>query len=239
MTELYDMHCHILPGIDDGAATMEETMQTLHEMYRQGIRGVIVTPHYYPERYTPSARDVLEILEQVKRQCEREQLDMTLLPGQECFYHTGLTEQLNRKEVLTLADSRYVLVEYDTDCPFFYIMTGIRQLQQNGYIPILAHFERYECLRNEKHLMEVRQQGCFLQMNFDTLLQKNPFLLPNRFRKLLRDGLVDFLGSDCHGLHFRPPRIDRAYQWIADHTDETVCRQMLQTNVQNILFNRR
>ena len=118
-------------------------MEALREASRQGITAVIATPHYYPGRYEPDAGEVLHAWRQVKQRISLEGLPVTLYPGQECFYYSGLLEQLEEGEVLTLARSLYVLVEFDPECPYLQLLQGLTELQQGGYYPVLAHFERY------------------------------------------------------------------------------------------------
>ena len=88
MISFTDIHCHILPGLDDGAQTMEETMAVLKEAKRQGVTRMIVTPHYHPVRYQVTAQQVQETLEEVQREAARRQIEIKLYPGQECFYYS-------------------------------------------------------------------------------------------------------------------------------------------------------
>ena len=192
MNQITDMHCHILPGLDDGSKSMEETMEALREASRQGITSVIATPHYYPGRYEPDAGEVLHAWRQVKQRISLEGLPLALYPGQECFYYSGLLEQLEEGEVLTLARSLYVLVEFDPECPYLQLLQGLTELQQGGYYPVLAHFERYKCLRDIQRLYELKSRGIWLQMNFDTLLMRNSIFHRNPWRQLAAEGMADF-----------------------------------------------
>lgn len=237
MTGICDMHSHILPGLDDGSKSMEETMQVLHEAVKQQIAYMIVTPHFYPGKYVPSASQILESLAGVQEQCIAQRLNITLYPGQECFYYSKLTHHLDIGNALTLANSRYVLIEFEPDSPFTYIVNGLRDLQNHGYRPILAHFERYICLREEEKLKKLKEQGILLQMNFDMLILKDGIFHRNPWRKLLKAGYVDFLGSDCHGMDFRPLHVKEACQWLEAHLDEQSRIQLLETNIQKIIWN--
>lgn len=230
-----DMHCHLLPGIDDGAQDMEETMQALQAAYRQGIRAVIMTPHYYPERYENDAQTVLELCRQVKNQCRQEGLDIRIYPGQECFYHSELTDRLDQGDVLTLAGSRYVLVEFLPDSPFLQLYQGLTQLQQRGYYPVLAHFERYECLERKDHFQELKNRRILLQMNFDTFIQRRHWFRENHWGSLLQSGAVDLVGSDCHGTHFRPYHAQESLNWMKKHLKPEIRSRILVSNVQKIL----
>lgn len=236
MTEgLCDLHSHILPGLDDGAQDMEETMEALKSAYAQGVRTIITTPHHYPERYESSRQAILETLETVRAQCHRANLEIRLLPGQECYYYSELPDKLDAGEVLTLADSRYVLVEFSPDCPYTQLYQGVTRLQQRGYLPILAHFERYRCLEQDAHLQEIHDHGILLQMNYDTFLYRRHSLWKSRWQKLVQSGSVDLLGSDCHGTHFRPCHIQDGVQWLEKHVREEWLEQMLLANTEKIL----
>lgn len=230
-----DMHCHLLPGIDDGAQDMEETMRALREAYGQGIRAVIMTPHYYPERYEADAQTILELCRQVKKQCRQEELDIRIYPGQECMYHSELADRLDWGEVLTLAGSRYVLTEFLPDCPYVQLQQGLAQLQQRGYFPVLAHFERYECLEREDHLQELKNRGVLLQMNFDTFTQKKHWFQKNPWGRMLQSGIVDLVGSDCHGTHFRPYHAKKSIRWMEKNLKPELRHKILVRNIQKIL----
>lgn len=212
---IVDMHCHILPGVDDGPATMKESLAALKEAQRQEIGAMIVTPHFHPGRYAVTAEMALATLERVKRQAAAEGLNMRLYPGQECYYYSGLLEQLEAGNVLTMNGTPYVLVEFETETQYSTITHAIRELRDSGYDPIIAHYERYRCLyQRRERLEELRKQGAMLQLNFGRLVDKGSLLQPNIWRKLLKDGYVDFLGSDTHGMKFRPMHIEQAVDWL-------------------------
>ena len=232
---IIDIHCHILPGLDDGCRSMEETIQVLQEANCQNVSAMIVTPHYHPGKYMVPAAQVLKTLESVKRQCDRRNLHIRLYPGQECFYFSGLLDLLDQNDVLTLANSRYVLVEFEPECMYSYLLAGLRELRSRGYEPILAHFERYRCLKNKEHFREVKEQGVLLQMNYETLLHRDFLLKKNPYRKMVQEGSVDFLGSDCHGMEFRPLQVSEAMQWVNANVDPNIRRRMLQDNIRRIL----
>lgn len=237
MLEICDIHCHILPGVDDGAATMEEAINTLKEAASQKIRKMIVTPHFHPGRYKVRTEQTLQVLKQLRERCAEQGIPISLYPGQECYYYSGLVEKLNKKKALTLAGSRYVLVEFEPNCIYTHMAAGLRELRMNGYKPIVAHFERYSCLRDEVRLAELKNQGVMLQMNFDRLLQKDRLFRKNPWRQLVKQGMVDYLGSDCHGMRFRPLHVREAAKWLIDQVDQDILRVMFCENIEKILKN--
>lgn len=233
-TGICDMHCHILPNLDDGSKSMEETVRTVQEAVNQGIRTIIATPHFYPGRYETEAKTVLQKIENVQLICQERNLPVRFYAGQECFYYSGLLHLLREGRVLTLAGSRCVLVEFLPDCIYSQLYGGLTELLRGGYVPVLAHFERYECLREESRLKELKQAGVLLQMNFDTL-RRGRLFGKSRWQKLVQGGAVDLLGSDCHGMEFRPYHVDRACAWLEKNVDPKLRQRMFERNVQKIL----
>lgn len=230
---IVDMHCHVLPGVDDGPKTMEDSMRLLAEAVRQGVNAMIVTPHFHPGRYKVYAEQNLETLNRVRYEAARQNLPIELIQGQECYYYSGLLEQLNAGKVLTMAGSRFVLVEFDPEVLYSVIRNGVRELISNGYLPIVAHYERYRCLQGHvERLEELRGDGAMLQMNFDRLLAKDGLFHRNPWRRLMLDGYVDFLGSDTHGMDFRPPHIDAAIAWIRREVPPRLAERILTDNIE-------
>ena len=236
MSEIVDMHCHVLPGLDDGPATMEESMAVLREAQRQGIGTMIATPHFHPGRYKVSARSALDALERVRSEAAREGLKLRLLPGQECYYYTELLGELQSGNALTMAGTDRVLVEFDPDAIYAMMTYAVRQRTEAGYRPIIAHIERYECLYDRPdRLEELRGGGAALQLNFDRLLERDGLFRRNPWRRLMKEGRVDYLGSDTHGMDFRPLRVDRAVAWLRSEVEGDVVRRVLEENTRCLL----
>ena len=233
---IVDMHCHVLPGVDDGPKTMEDSMKVLAEVARQGVGEMIVTPHFHPGRYKVYASQVMETLTRTQAEAEKRNIAVRLIPGQECYYYSELTRELNAGHVLTMAGSRYVLVEFEPDAMYSTVRNGIRDLVSHGYLPIVAHFERYRCLEGEpERMQQLRGDGAALQMNFGRLTIKENIFRRNPWRRLLRDGFVDYLGSDTHGMEFRPPHIAEAVAWLEQETPGELAHKILTYNIQAIL----
>ena len=236
MPELVDMHCHVLPGMDDGPATMAESMAVLREAERQGITTMVATPHFHPARYRVSARSALNALEQVRGEAAREGLKIRLLPGQECYYYTELLNELESGNALTMAGTDRVLLEFDPGAIYAMMQFAVRQMVEAGYRPIIAHIERYECLYGRTdRLDELRGGGAALQLNFDRLLERDGLFRRNPWRRLMKEGRVDFLGSDTHGMDFRPLRVDRAVAWLHSQVEGDIVRRVLQENTRCLL----
>lgn len=233
---IIDMHCHILPGVDDGARTMEESMKLLEMAYRQGISSAVATPHYYPGHGDGGDAGKQEELRLALAGKVKEAFPgFQIYPGHELYYHEGLADSLSAKKARTLADSPYVLVEFSTSASYGTIFRGVRSLAGVGYVPVVAHVERYRCLREGKNLQELLGCGCRLQMNFDSL-QGNRFSPDTRWcRKQALEGRIFALGTDMHRLDFRPPDIRQALAWLEGYVEPSLRRQMLYENPASVI----
>lgn len=238
MAKIYDMHCHVLPGVDDGPANLQDSLAVIREEARQGVEALIVTPHFHPGRYKVYAVQVRDGIEQLREALLHNGIRMELIPGQECYYYTGLVRELDAGRVLTMAGSRCVLVEFDPGAIYGVLQQAVRELTNAGYRPIIAHYERYKCLYGKaERLAELKAGGAMLQLNFDRLLEKDTFFRKNLWRKQLRDGEVDFLGSDTHGMGFRPPHIRQAVEWVRQEAGKEEAERILSWNIQGLIDN--
>lgn len=232
-TGIIDMHSHILPGVDDGAASWEECRQMLATAYDQGIRTIIATPHY----------SVHQDMEKIRVQAERAAAeacriaaDFKLFLGQEIMYFESMTEYLKEGKIFTMAGSQYVLVEFMPDVSFSVIYQAVRKTIMAGYHPIIAHVERYITLRKDEHLQAVVKTGCHLQMNYQSL-PGNLFDARARWcRKQVENGLIYVLGTDAHHLSYRSPVIEKSLKWLNDHVAEDYVADITRKHAQKMII---
>ena len=232
---MIDIHAHILPGVDDGARSMEEACELVKMLVEAGFATIIATPHYSRRRGTEGYEAVFR---ELKEKLEMEYPEFQLYLGHETYYHEELAERLKEGNAYTLAGSRYVLVEFDNGVSFQTIRRAIRRLITTGYLPILAHMERYRCLREKKYLDEVLSSGCYLQMNYESL-EGHWFQAEVRWcRNLVKEGHIDFLGTDVHRIDHRPPKIEKAMDWLEKHVDEGLIRRITCDNAKCVIQNK-
>ncbi len=230
---IIDVHTHILPGVDDGSPNMEESVRMLQLAAEQGITAVIATPHASrrsgAEKLKPLAAELRERIREVIPGFE-------LYLGQETFYREDLPERLKSGNAISIEESRYVLVEFEPSVPYSRLYQGLRKLTESGYKPVLAHMERYRCLR-DAGCGELLSLGCKLQMNYESL-QGHWFQKEVRWcRKQVQDGTIHLLGSDMHRMDFRPPNILPARTWLESHIDEAHLRRMQYENPLHLIQN--
>ena len=221
MLTLYDIHSHILPGIDDGCKTPEEAVLALQMAYRQGVRFLFATPHYYPvESVDCFLRRRQEAWQQLSSDIGRE--NITDIPhiqlGAEVAYRPGISNEPRLQE-LCLGKSKHLLLEL----PFRpWGNDELRQVRNMvctlGITPILAHYERYRQIQTKTMFETMRQQNVQVQMNGEYLLD---FLTRRRARKWIAAGMVHHLGSDCHNLRERKPNLAEAAAYLQKHKQQS------------------
>ena len=229
-----DIHSHILPHTDDGAVDWEDTALLASEAASQGFRHIIATPHF-SRKADPSS--LLEKYANLVQKGRLWGIPISFSLGQEIRYFEEMADWLDQGKALTLAGSRYVLTEFSPEDSFTAILRGIRQLALRGYLPVVAHAERYGCLYEKGRLEEVIRGGGYIQVNYTSL---EGLLRPEvRWcRRQLLEGRVHFLGTDMHRKDYRPPRTLEAQRWIEKKGGEKLLRRLMIENPRCILENR-
>jgi len=237
--QFIDVHSHILPGVDDGSGSMEETMQMLKIAEEEGITTFVATPHYVAGSKNVTRDQLIDVRNQVLDNARQHDLNIDILLGNEIFYSESVLEDVIAGKAMTLANSRYVLIEFGMKECFQTIYHGLSQFVLSGYAPILAHAERYDCLVKREDLIEdLIKLGCYIQMNSKSL--DGGFLNTEAAfnRKLVSKGLVHFIGTDCHGDKKRPPCIKNAYKAMSKHMSDIDIQKLFKENPRKILENK-
>ncbi len=202
------MHCHILPKVDDGASSLEESMEMLRLAACEGIVKVIVTPHFKAGKHNASPDGIGRRIQELQQCVDEEQLGIEILPGNEILYFNDLVEELEAHKVLTLAGSNYVLVEFMPGDSYSRIRNAVDELIGSGYIPVIAHVERYECLLKDRRLVEeLRTLGARIQVNASSVAGKHGWKIKKFVCQLLKSQLVDYIGTDAHDMNNRKPEM--------------------------------
>lgn len=224
---MVDFHTHILPGIDDGSRSVEESLQMLRAEKEQGISRVVLTPHFYPQRDNPEAflkkrEEAFGLLQQA---AEQEDLPEMVL-GAEVYYYPGMSESGALQE-LTVAETGCILVEM----PFVsWTKDMYRELEnihaRQGLTPIVAHIDRYIRPWRTYGIPERLQE-------LPVLVQANASFFTSRYtgslaRRLLKEKKIHLLGSDCHDMTRRPPCLGKLGKNLNRENllqiEETECR---------------
>lgn len=206
MSGYIDFHSHILPGIDDGSRDMVMTCEMIKRAYEQGVRTLIATPHSYPDGRHPKGDVVLKLAEQVQQEAAGEYPDLKILPGNEILYRESMVQELEDGQVLSVNQGRYVLVEFYPGEHYKRIYYGLKELVENGYLPVVAHVERVNALFHEpEKIKELVRAGCYMQSNCEAYMGGFFDRRSKEMTTLLANGWIHFLGSDAHDLEGRAP----------------------------------
>ncbi len=191
-----DMHSHLVPGVDDGAKDLEESIFLIESLYALGYRTLITTPHIRPEYFPNEPETLLERFAELQGAVAGRFAGLTMACAAEYYVDFGFLEYMERKELLTFSGRR-VLIELSTIAPPPNLEEIIFALRLKGLQPVVAHPERYGYFRT-KEFMRIRELGCEFQINLMSLVGHYGTETRQRAEKLIDTGLVDFFGSDCH-----------------------------------------
>ncbi|MDO6389344.1 capsular biosynthesis protein [Pontibacter sp. BT731] len=196
-----DMHSHILPGIDDGAATLEQSLELVRGMKEMGYRKLIMTPHIMSDFYRNTPEIIRMQLKVLQDAVTAEGIEMELACAAEHYLDEALLQKLeDNEELLTFGDN-YLLFETSFLNEPLNLREAIFRMQSLGYKPVLAHPERYTYFYGKfDDLVKLREQGVLLQPNLNSLTGYYSPGAKMIIEKLIDAGLVDFLGSDTHSL---------------------------------------
>lgn len=194
-----DIHSHLIPGIDDGAQNMDESIAMLAKFESLGYKKVVTTPHIMSDYFKNDSNTILDGLSRLNEVKDKLNLKIEVDAAAEYYYDETLLERLNNNEKLLTFGDNYVLFEFSfhTEPPepeklFFELLT-------KGYKPVLAHFERYLFLKgNIDRVFKWREKGVNIQLNLNSLTGHYGPQIKQQARALIDAEQVDFVGTDCH-----------------------------------------
>lgn len=232
----FDIHSHILPGVDDGAKNWEVTKEMLQMAYNQGIQRMFATSHSYPNRPQKSSEELRKLTKEVEELAKEIGQDFQIFTGNEVLYRESIPEELEKGNILTLADSQYVLVEFLPEEHYTRILHGVRRLVEYGYCPVIAHIERVRAFNGKKErIEEIVKSGAYLQVNAESLMggmfdKKKRFL-----EKMIAESLIHFIGSDCHNTDSRPPIMEAAIKKLRKKVPKDSLEKILYENPKKLM----
>jgi protein-tyrosine phosphatase len=195
-TVVTDMHSHVLPGIDDGAQNVEESIFLIKKMMALGIKKIIATPHVMIDYYRNDAESIGNALANLKAELENQKIDIDISAAAEHYLDETFEKRIEDRKVFTMGDN-YVLFEISFINQPPNVIHTIQKLQDSGYKPILAHPERYGYM-NIDQLKTIRNWGCDLQLNTISLTGYYGKQAKKIAEEMIDNEMVDFISSDMH-----------------------------------------
>ncbi len=186
---MVDIHTHILYGVDDGSSSIDVSKYLLDEALKNNINKIILTPHQNEE--LKRTNELIELFNQFKNDFKNYNIDFYL--GSEIYYYPNMIIDIENNELLTMNNSKYILVEFSTELKTN-ISDIVYDLNIKGYIPIVAHIERYNYLNFDDY-KKIKSNGGLIQVNTSIFKIK---AYKKILKFLLKNELIDFISSDCH-----------------------------------------
>ncbi|WP_394172432.1 tyrosine-protein phosphatase [Guptibacillus hwajinpoensis] len=235
---MIDIHCHILPGIDDGAKDTSESVEMARQAVSQGITQVVATPHHKNGSFDNALHDVLTKVSELNSDLQREGINLEILPGQEIRLYGEMIDDLDI-DLLTVNNSGvYLLVEFPSSHLPRYANKLLFDLQLKGIVPIIVHPERNrEIMENPSKLYQLIKEGALSQVTASSVTGSMGKKIKKFSLDLISHNLAHFIASDSHNTTTRPFELRHAYETVEQELGTTM-RYMLQENPQELIKGR-
>ena len=198
---MIDFHSHILPGIDDGSRSIEQTIRMLKEAKEAGFTKIISTSHYMEGYYESDETERIELLNEVQKNIS----GIELYLGNEIYITNNMIDLIQNKQASTINNSKYVLFEFPLSAKSMNDKEVVYRLIENGFVPVIAHPERYSYVQdNPEYIEELAEMGALFQANYGSIIGMYGKKAEKTLKKLLKNDLIRFFGTDSH-------RIDQVY----------------------------
>lgn len=220
---LTDIHTHILPGVDDGAEDMNMSLLMLLRAGEQGIGRVFLTPH--SSAFDEQPEETMAAFGVLRGRAAQFLPEMKLYLGCEIYCEKDrmpeVLANLRSGRYPTMNGTNYVLMEFSQWVRPENTVPCVKSLVDAGYIPVIAHVERYAHLRgNREPVRQFRALGAGLQVNISSLYDEMDDSIKDWARQLVLEKTVDFLGTDAHKTYYRPPEAEMGLKWLREHVDQ-------------------
>lgn len=235
---MIDIHSHLLPGLDDGAASWDETLAMARLAHQDGVKVMVATPHMmWDGVYANRAPQVLELVEETQKRLARAGVDLKVVAGGEIYLSPETPKGLKSGELLTYGNSRRaVLIEFPgREVPPF-AEQAIFDCQLQGLSVILAHPERNPAVMSDlQRVVSWIERGVYLQVNARSLLGESGSWSRESAEELLQRRLVHFVASDAHSIDRRPPGLSQAERRLETLVGKEIAQELVSGNPRRLL----
>lgn len=235
---MIDLHCHILPGLDDGAPSLDISLQMARMLVADGVIAVACTPHILPGVYPNNGPEIRAAVARFRAALAEADIALEVFAGSDAHITPDFVDKLERGQILSLADSRYVLIEPPHDLAPLRLEQFFLDVLLAGYVPIFTHPERMRWIRSQYRLVQsLTRSGVWMQLTAGSLT--GDFGREAQFwgERMLDEGLVHLIATDAHDATWRPPSLLRGYEAAAARIGEVEARRMVVTRPWGIIQN--
>jgi len=232
-----DIHCHILPGLDDGPKTDEEALSMCEVAADDGVKTIVATPHTGREVYQTSAEDVLAGVSHLNGLLGKKGIPINILPGHDVYVHPEIIENIKKKKVLTVNDNgKYIILELPVQSVPFYVEKVVLDLKAIGVTGIISHPERnYHIQKNTGVLEKLVSSGALVQLTALSLTGGFGAPAQRTAVSLIHKGLAHIIASDGHSTEERPPVLSPAVKEAAKFIGEERALEMVNAKPREII----
>jgi protein-tyrosine phosphatase len=208
---MIDIHCHILPGVDDGAQSLSDSLNMARIAVKQGIHKIVATPHHLTSSYENSKQSIVDRVRDLNVKLREEMIDLEVLPGQEVRIHGEMVEGYVAGDILPVNHTPYILVEFPSNHVPRYTEKLFYDLQVNGLIPVIVHPERnQEIVERPELLYQLVKKGALTQITAASVCGDFGKKIKNFTLQLIDANLTHFIASDAHNITNRPFKMREA-----------------------------
>lgn len=237
---MIDFHTHILPNVDDGSKSIDETFELLNEAKKAGFDTIISTSHYIEDYYNVNVSEREVWINAISEILKKENNDLKLYLGNEVYLTENIMELLETGKATTINKSRYILFEFPMNTKPMNMYDIIYDMLQNKLIPILAHPERYSFVQKEPEIIyDLIQKGVLMQANYGSIIGRYGEKAQLMVRKFFENNMIHFLGSDVHKKNTIYPRITQALNEIKDIIGKEKLNELTTINPNMVLEDRK
>ena len=237
---MIDFHTHILPNVDDGSKSIDETFELLNEAKNAGFDTIISTSHYIEDYYNVNVSEREVWINAISEILKKENKNLKLYLGNEVYLAENIIELLETGKATTINKSRYILFEFPMNTKPMNMYDIIYDMLQNKLIPILAHPERYSFVQKEPEIIyDLIQKGVLMQANYGSIIGRYGEKAQLMVRKFFENNMIHFLGSDVHKKNTIYPRITQALNEIKDIIGKEKLNELTTINPNMVLEDRK
>lgn len=236
---MIDIHSHILYDIDDGPEDARDTFKMLWMAKKEGITHMIATPHFRQNYNLYDHQMLMRRYNKVKDLIDEYRIPIKLYLGNEIAIDYSTVQALLRNEAKTLAGSRYVLIELPFARWTLDINKILSDIKSAGYIPIIAHAERYtQVMKHPMLLHKWRQEGYYIQINANSLCKEAGFRMRKLASRMVKEESVHFIATDCHSPFTRGPFFKEAYDRVLELGNRAMAENIFVNHQQSVLLDK-
>lgn len=236
---MIDIHCHILPGVDDGSKDLEESLEMAKIAHSEGIKKIVNTSHYHPSFEYETGEVVLEKLNSFNKLLKEKNIDLEVIMGNELYYTPDIIEELEHLDFNTMGNSKHILIEFPPLNVPQNLADIVYEIKLKGYTPILAHVERYARIEDNPNIIyDCIKEGALIQINASSIIGKNGKETKNLCTLLLDHSMVHLVGSDAHSATRRRPLMRESYDYVRSNYEKDYADDLFSRNSNCIIENK-